>query len=342
MDLAASRGRAGAEAGAVSVAQIQAELGKGEVRPAYLLAGSEPLLRDDALDAIVRAVLDAGPRDFNLDRLEVGSATPGRLEEALATLPVMAERRLVVLRENEGRGAKLDASWGAVIEGWIASAEAEAGAVLVVVCAKADKRNKWVKAFRDPAILVECEAPKKARELANFLAGEAQAQGIDLAPDAAALLADRVGPQLLLLRQEIEKASLLAGPGERVTREHVEATVAAVAEEPIWDLTDAIGQGRTADAVDLLARLLAQGAAPPAILGALASHFRRLVRVGHGESVAGPPFVVKKLTQQARRYPARRLVTCLRAIHRADVELKGASVMRSERALEQLVLGLAS
>ena len=326
----------------MSAAQVQSELSKGTIRPAYLLGGSEPLLRDDVLAAIEAAVLGDGPRDFNLDRLEVGAATPGRLEEALATLPVMAERRLVVLRENEGRGAKLDANWGVVIEDSVASAGPDSPTVLVVVTAKADKRSKWVKAFKDPALFVECEAPKKARELAGFLAAEAKGQGVDLDPEAAALLADRVGPQLLLLRQEIEKASLLAGPGERVTRKHVEATVATVAEEPIWDLTDAIGQGRTAEAIDLLSRLIAQGSAPPMILGALASHFRRLVRVGHGESVAGPPFVVKKLTAQARRYPPRRLVTCLRAIHRADVELKGASVMRSERALEQLVLGLAS
>ena len=326
----------------MSVSQVKSELAKGQVRPAYLLVGSEPLLRDDALAAIESAVLAEGPRDFNFDRLEVGPVTPGRLEEALATLPVMASHRLVLVRETEGRGAKLDANWGEVIANWIATSGPEPASVLVVMCGKADKRSKWVKAFKDPALLVECEAPKKARELAGFLAAEAKGQGVDLDPDAASLLADRVGPQLLLLRQEIEKASLLAGPGETVTRKHVEASVSAVAEEPIWDLTDAIGQGRTADAVGLLSRLIAQGAAPPAILGALASHFRRLVRVGHGESVPGPPFVVKKLTQQARRYPSRRLVTCLRAIHRTDVELKGASVMRSERALEQLVLGLAS
>jgi DNA polymerase III delta subunit len=147
---------------------------------------------------------------------------------------------------------------------------------------------------------------------------------------------------LLLLRQEIEKAALLAGPGEPIERKHVEDSVAAVADEPIWDLTDAIGLGKTADAVDLLARMLAHGAAAPAILGALASHFRKLVRVGHGEPVSGPPFVVRKLQQQARRVPPRRLVFCLRAIHRTDVELKGGSVMRPERALEQLVLTLAS
>ena len=78
-----------------------------------------------------------------------------------------------------------------------------------------------------------------------------------------------VAHAIRLLRQEIEKASLLAGPGEPVTRKHVELAVSAVAEEPIWDLTDAIGQGRVSEAVDLLSRLLAQGAAPPAILGAL-------------------------------------------------------------------------
>jgi DNA polymerase-3 subunit delta len=325
----------------MSQADLLEELDAGRVRPAYLLAGDEPLLRDDALAAIEAAVLADGPRDFNLERLEVGRNSPGRLEEALASLPIMAERRLVVLRETEGRGAKLDAAWGSVIEAWVSAADAASSTVLVVLASKVDKRNRWVKSFRDPALLVVCEAPKKARELAGFLAAESRRQGVDLDPEAAALLADRVGPQLLLLRQEIEKASLLAGPGERVERRHVEQAVSAVAEEPIWDLTDAIGEGRVADAVGLLSRLLAQGAAPPAILGALASHFRRLVRAGQGESVGGPPFVVRKLEQQARRYPSRRLEICLRAIHRADVELKGGSVLRPERALEQLVLGLA-
>lgn len=325
----------------MNVSDLVAELGQAQLRPAYLLAGAEPLLRDDALAAIDAAVLGSGPRDFNLDRLEVGSASPGRLEEALGSLPVMAERRLVVLRETQGRGAKLDAKWTSALEAALADQDASAPAVLVVVVAKADKRSKWVKAFREPAALVACDPPKGARELAAFLKQEAQRQGVQLSADAAGLLGERVGPQLLLLRQEIEKAQLLAGPGEPVEARHVEMAVSAVAEEPIWDLTDAIGQGRTADAIDLLSRLLAQGAAAPAILGALASHFRRLVRVGSGESVAGPPFVVRKLEQQARRYPARRLVSCLRAIHRADVELKGASILPAERALEQLVLSLA-
>jgi DNA polymerase III delta subunit len=64
--------------------------------------------------------------------------------------------------------------------------------------------------------------------------------------------------------------------------------------------------------------------------------------VEQGEPIKGPPFVVRKLEQQARRFPSARLLGCLRAIHRADVELKGAGVLRPERALEQLVIQLAS
>lgn len=322
--------------------ELAKEISTGRVRPAYLLAGGEPLLRDDAMAAIDQAVLGSAPRDFNLDRLEVSGSSPGRLEEALDNLPVLSERRLVVLNETDGRGAKLDAAWTSVIESWLTRDEEVATAVLVVVITKVDRRQKWVKAFRDPAALVECDPPKGARELAKFLKEEAQRQSVELSAEAAGLLGERVGPQLLLLRQEIEKASLLAGPGARIERKDVEMSVAAVAGEPIWDLTDAIGQGKTADALDLLARMLNHGSAAPAILGALASHFRKLVRVGGGDPVAGPPFVVRKLEQQARRYPAQRLTACLRAIHRTDVQLKGASVMRPERALEQLVLLLAS
>lgn len=334
----------------MNVVELLEELEQGRVRPAYLLAGSEPLLRDDAWSALTTVILDSGPRDFNLDRLDVGKATPGRLEEALTSLPVMASRRLVLVRELEGRGQKLDAAWAAALEKSLqdvlatarGDASLESGTVLVVAVSRVDKRQRWVKAFRSPAMLVDCEAPTRPRDLVHFISREAMRQGVEIEAGAADLLAERVGPQLLMLRQEIEKAGLLAGPGAAIERSHVSAAVASVAEEPIWDLTDAIGQGRTADAIDMLGRMLSQGAAPPAVLGALASHFRKLVRVGHGEAVGGPPFVVRKIEQQARRFPARRLIASLRAIHRADIELKGASVLRPERALEQLVLGLAS
>jgi DNA polymerase III delta subunit len=176
----------------------------------------------------------------------------------------------------------------------------------------------------------------------KFVREEAKRQGVGIERAAAELLAERVGPQLLLLRREIEKAALLAGPGESIARDHVAAGACDVAEEPIWDLTDAIGDGRTADALVALTRILRGGAAAPQVLGALATHFRKLLRLRSGGAAAGPEFVVKKLERQAGRYTPRRLSSCLRAIHETDVVLKGAGALGPEMALERLVISLAT
>ena len=87
----------------MNLGELRAELDGGGIRPAYLLAGEEPLLRDDALHALEAAVLEGGADDFNLDRFSGADVTPARLVDSVRTLPVMAPRRLVVLRDPEAR-----------------------------------------------------------------------------------------------------------------------------------------------------------------------------------------------------------------------------------------------
>jgi len=323
----------------VKIAELIEELAAGRVRPVYLLAGSEPLLRDDALAALRTHVLDGGAEDFNLDRLSGPDTTPAVLSDALRTLPVMSARRLVVLRDPDaGRGKALVES----LPERIAELLAQDQVVLAIASDKADRRARWVKAVGEPGVRVECEPPRGTREVAAFARAEAERQGLALEAAAAELLAERIGPQLLLLRQEIAKAALLAGDGEPVTRAHVEASTQHVADQPIWDLTDAIGEGKAMGAVLMLDRIQRGGAAPPVVLGSLASHFRKLLRLRSGGSVPGPPFVQQKLSRQARRYTVGRLEACMAAIHETDLALKGAGSLAPELALERLVIALAS
>jgi len=327
----------------VTLDDLREELRAGRIRGAYLLAGGEALVRDDALAALTEAVLSGAPREFNCDRLDGETASAGELLDAVRTLPVLAERRLVILREPEARkssAALVEALPGLVHE--LGEGPGVGSTVLVVCAGSPDGRSAWVKAFREPAARVECEAPTRAQDLVGFVRAEAKRQGITLAPGAAELLAERVGPQLLWLRQELAKAALFAGPDEPVTRAHVAALASDVAEEPIWDLTDAIGEGRSADALAVLHKLLGAGAPPMVVLGSLASHFRRLVRVGGGGRVQAPPFVQRKLQSQARRYGPARFTACLRALHEADERLKGRGALPAELTLERLVLGLSS
>jgi DNA polymerase-3 subunit delta len=322
---------------------LQAELDSENVRPAYLLAGEEALLRDDALAALRKGILGDGLDDFNLVRLPGDATSPSALNDALAELPVMAKYRLVILTDPDGKraGAKAltDALGDAVAE-HVARSKERVDSVLIIAASKPDKRQRWVKAFgKEPAAIVACDSPKGGREVVKFLKSEAKLQDVNFEKGAAERLADLIGPQLLLLRQEVAKAALVAGPGQAITRAHIEASTSQLAEEPIWDLTDAIGEGRTKDAIALLGRM--SDAPAPVVLGALASHFRKLTRVRHGGGVPGPPFVTRKLENQARRFSPARLRACMTAIHECDLAIKGASPLPPQLTLERLVLGLA-
>ncbi len=320
--------------------ELIAQLADGPDLAVYLVAGEEPLLRDDAVAAIREAVLASGPRDYNHDRLEGERTTAAALGDAVSMLPVMAPHRLVELREpesNRGGAKELCAAIADAVERLREQLEI----VLLVVATRVDHRARWVKAFGKQGT-VRCDPPRAGRETAAFVRAEAKRQGVDLERGVPERLAERTGPQLLLLRQEIAKAGLLAGPGERVTVAHVVAGSSDVAEQPLWDLTDAIGEGRGADALVVLTKQLKTGSAPMLVLAALANHFRKLLRVRCGEAVAGPPFVRRKLAGQAERYSTRRLLNCLRAIHETDTAFKGAGALRPELALERLVIGLSA
>lgn len=318
---------------------LVSELSAGRVRGAYLIAGSEPLLRDDAIAALRRSVLGDGPADFNFDRLEGDATSVGALHDALRMLPVFAQRRLVWLREPTGaRGG-----WKAICEALPGIAKEQAAidtSVLVVSAGSIDRRTAWVRAFGDA--LVDCEPPRNPRELAAFVREEARRRDLSLASGVAEALVERVGASLLSLRNELEKTSLLAGPDATIERRHVLASAAELAEEPVWELTDAIGEGRVGDALGVLDKALSAGAPAPVLLGTLAGHFRKLVRVRNGAPIAAPPFVQKKLESQARRYAPARLLFCLRAIHDTDEALKGQGTLPPELALERLVLGLSA
>ena len=318
---------------------LRGELGRGEVRSAYLVLGEEALLRDDAAQAIRAAVLADGSSDFDYERLDGETTTGAALLNAVGMLPVLTPRRLVVLREPEAGRAKARGLADALVEA-LSAVESNSDIVLLILAAKVDGRTRWVKKLGSAAV-VRCDPLRGSRAIAAFVAAEAKRQEVPLDPKAVALLVERTGPHLLLLRQEIAKAGLVAGPGKRVTAEHVAESTTDVAEGPIWDLTDAIGEGRCGDALVLLGKLARSGGAPAAILGAFVNHFRKLARVRSGGSVPGPPFAVRKLESQSRRFSANRLVACLRAIHQTDLALKGAGGISSKLALERLVIGLS-
>jgi DNA polymerase III subunit delta len=76
-------------------------LGKGELAPVYYLYGLEDVLKDEAVRSILDRALEPGMRDFNLDQRSASQVDAEEVHALCNTLPMMAERRVVVFRELE-------------------------------------------------------------------------------------------------------------------------------------------------------------------------------------------------------------------------------------------------
>src|ERR687891_1609392 len=71
----------------------------GRFDPVYCLVGENDFRKEEALRQVLGSATDPSTRDFNLDVLRGSDADPQALEVALSSLPMMAERRVVVVRD---------------------------------------------------------------------------------------------------------------------------------------------------------------------------------------------------------------------------------------------------
>lgn len=251
--------------------QIQSHLSKG-LAPIYVVAGDEPLLIQETLDAI-----RARARADGYSEREVLDADRGfdwqRLAESCASLSLFASRRIVELRcaaapEDAGRRLLQE----------IARRPPQ-DVLLIVACGSLDSRSRdaaWYKAL-DAAGVSVYAWPVKSSELLPWLEGRLRAAGVQADADALRLLAERTEGNLLAAAQDIAKLALLF-PGRRVGVEDLAQAVADSARFEAFDLSERVLDGDAAGAVRCLSRLRDEGAGPLEVLGALMWSLRQLIR----------------------------------------------------------------
>ncbi len=170
----------------------------------YLVSGDEPLLVGEAADAIRAAARAAGYADrsvFFIDR----SFDWDSLRQAGQSLSLFAERRLFELRMPTGKPDK-----GAAVIVDLAS-RPPPDVVCLVITDKLDNKSgdaPWVRAIEQHGAWVRVW-PVDTAALPGWLRARAKALGVDIEPDAARLIVDRVEGNLLAAKQELDKLALL-------------------------------------------------------------------------------------------------------------------------------------
>lgn len=307
----------------------------------FYLHGADEFRKDEAVRLLVEGHLDPATSDFNHDRLRGSELDLEQLASVLGTPPMMAEWRVVVLRETEALAgsAKARNHLLSLVD------DPPSGLALILVCTVPDRSSaKFYRELASRCRSVEF-SPVGSNDLPGWLMARCQkAHGIELEEPAARALAQGVGSDLALLSRELEKLSSVAEAGASITLEDVKAAGTIVPTQDRWAWLDLVGERKMDDALVGLEVLLGHGESGVGLVSALGTHFLRLgIEVTGGGSAlrnALPrhqQWLARRYQAQGRLWTAPEVVDALEGLLRVDRLLK-ASGASDQHLLETWIL----
>lgn len=320
--------------------RVRRALREGERGGVYFLFGDEAFLKAEAVDAIVAAHLDPATRDFNLDRLHGDDVATETLASIIQTPPMMAEWRVVVVRDAQGLAGSSRAR--GVVED--ALERPLPGLVLILSAAIPSRsRAKFYKTLKREARAIEFDR-LELNDVPGWLMGRARADGMELDADAARALAGAVGSELGILTRELAKLRDYTADRDRITADDVEAVVGPIARQNRWAWFDLVGAGRLADARSALPVLLDGRESGVGLVLGLGTHFLRLglavnggARALKSELPRRQKWLSSRLTKQARRWTPEAIHAALEDLLRADRLLK-STALDDRQVVDELLL----
>ena len=309
--------------------------------PLTLVTGSEALLRDRAVSAVIASARAADPETEVHDFSAVGLES-GRIS-GLCSPTLFGGTTVVVVRELAESAEAVQDEVRAVVS------SPEPDVVIVLVHSGGVKGKSLLDAVRKAgAVVADCKPIKWDNEKVAFVQAEFRAAGRKVSPDAAAALVDALGSDLRELAGACSQ--LVADTAGLVDREVVERYHSGRVEVSGFKVADAAVEGRYEDALRLLRHALATGVDPVPLNAALASGLRSLAKVIGASRSARPddlarelglaPFVVRKVKGQLASWTPNGLADAIVAVAWADEQIKGGGtdqVYALERAVTAII-----
>lgn len=335
------------------VSPLRAAIQDKQFSPAYYFFGEDEFLKEEGLRQLLTAAVDPGTRDFNLDQRRGADLDAEALGSLLAMPPMMADRRVIVIRDVTG--LKKDARTS--LERYL---RAPASDLLVALTAPADAKAD--KVLSELAVAVDCE-PLTGAQVPKWIVARVEKLGCSITPPAVELLQDAVGGDLAQLAIELDKLTSYSA-GHPIDEAAVAEVVGVRRDEAPGRLFDAIAMRDSALAVSLIPGVLEQpkmGAVP--LVMALTTQMLALA-IGHTRPIpaarqSGEYFSLLRsgssnltgrawgeaVTSWARahgRWSRADLDHALAVLLQADLALKNSRVSSDDQILANAVLSMCA
>lgn len=328
----------------LSYEQLETAFRHQNVQPLYFLFGEETFLIDELQGLLVEHALAPHERDFNLDVVYGPEADAPAALALCASYPVMAQRRVIIVREFEKlKNNRLFTSY---------AEQPNPTAVVFLACSsKPNLATHPYRALKAHAAWAEFKPPYP-NQMPGWIQKRVRARGCEIEPQAAQMLAELTGTNLRSAVTEIDKLITYTGGRNKLTADDVVQAGGQSRDFNVFELQRAIGEGRYVDALRITERLLRQSSSARSealmIVSILTSYFIKLWKLTSQTAQGGPdkaaaarigvsPFFVREYISSAQRMGRRSIERAFGALLAADYELKGGAV-RDERLVMTLLM----
>jgi DNA polymerase-3 subunit delta len=261
--------------------QLAGHLARGPLKPLYTVHGDEPLLAQEAADAIRAAARASGFSERKVYTVSGAHFDWSGLLGGAQAMSLFADRQLIEIRIPSGKPGKEGSQALQTYCERIAGDDV----LTLVQLPRLDgmqQKSAWFSALDSAGISLRVEAIER-RDLPAWIARRLSAQGQQVADGdegerTLAFFADRIEGNLLAAHQELQKLALLYPTGA-LSFEQVEAAVLNVARYDVFKLGEAVFAGQVARALRMLDGLQAEGEAAVLVHWTLAEDLRTLRRV---------------------------------------------------------------
>ena len=330
---------------------LKLNIKEGKFPKTYIFYGDEDYMKKYYLQKIKQKAVGDNLPEFNLHEIDGTRADIDDVIEKSMIVPMMSDYALIVVNDfdfGSVKEDKINEFFDALCDGNI---------VLFYYQSVKPNQQKasWKKAmklFKEKGNVVNF-SKKDSRELAKIAMSAAKKRGCFIPQYLASKFVERVGDDLNLILNEINKLCAMKGEGE-ITAEDIEAITVKTLDSSAFDLTKALIDGNPDRAFDILHELLDQKQEPIMIMGAVNSTYIDMYRVKVASNKGLDALTVsnfysykaewklKKAAYNARNLSITQLRRSINVLCEADKSLKSvqndASVILDETIVKLLLI----
>ena len=255
-------------------------IASGKPSAVYLICGDDGYLRRRSLEMLKEKYKPDLLPEFNYNEFDGSVCTVDEIAAAAETLPMMAKRRMVVVKDMDA--AAISAEQYRKLEAFLGSVGNNDGCVLIFfqvsvkASAKSGDRQGTVRSLiKKNGTVINCKTPSPA-EIADILLSEAGRNGTKLSRADAAYMVERCGSDITNLLSELAKLHSLCGG--RITRAAIDDNTTQSVDVKAYMLASNVISGRRGDAYRIMEELFDEKTEPVAVLAIMSGAFIDLYR----------------------------------------------------------------